>query len=370
MNEITRTRFRFLTVLLCTVAAAHVLLFAFVLRGRGDETAKEEVRQESAAEHAGFWSRLFGGGKKEAKEEITVLPPVPEKIVYRYRKPVGNPNFGKPFDYSEAVHGDLPAELASGSKGAGTGILVDLTSRKVLWEKNSRKPVPVASMVKMMTLYTTFDVLEKVPSISLETPVRITPTVLKVPRTGIIWLDPRETMPLADLLKAVTIKSANDAATMVAEFIGSGDVDRFIQAMNGNARKLGMTDSKFVSPNGLKDKTRGNSLSSGRDMVLLAEQLLEYPPVMRWATTKQDFVREGERKTVLTATNKLVNPRWPGVDGLKTGFTSDAGYCLTFTVLRNGRRMAGCVTGFKVGRDRDRFCRKLIDWGYAKAAGF
>ena len=148
---------------------------------------------------------------------------------------------------------------------------------------------------------------------------------------------------------------------------GTPDVNRFILAMNGNARELGMTDSKFVSPNGLKDPQAGNSLSSARDMVLLAEQLLEYPPVMQWTTTKVDYVREGDKKTVLTATNHLVNPRWPGVDGMKTGYTSDAGYCLTFTVLRDGRRMVGCVTGFKVGRDRDRFCRKLIDWGYARA---
>lgn len=80
-------------------------------------------------------------------------------------------------------------------------------------------------MVKMMTLLVTFETLEADPSLSLDSPVRITKTALEVPRTGIIWLDPRETFPLSDLLKAVTIKSANDAATQVAEFIGKGSVD-------------------------------------------------------------------------------------------------------------------------------------------------
>ena len=202
--------------------------------------------------------------------------------------------------------------------------MVDLNTRNVLWEKNSFKMVPVASMVKMMTLLITFEEMEKNPAISLDTPVKITRTVLKVPRTGIIWLDPRETFPLSDLLKAVTIKSANDAATQVAEFIG-GDVNSFIIRMNQRARARGMTHSKFVSPCGLKDKKYGNSLSCARDMVVVGEQLLEYPPVMQWSTTKQDSIREGDKKTILTTTNKLVNPRWPGVDGLKTGYTADAG---------------------------------------------
>ena len=396
MNEITRARIWFLGVVLLIVLVAHLLFFLFFLHNGGSADAAKPVEMEQLSSEAGgavaaqaaaaaqeavpekassqlpekrsFWSRLFSWGKSAEKKPVTPAPAAPPKpVVYRYKKPTGNPNFAKPFDYSSTIHGDLAADAVPGSSGARSGILVDLTTRKVLWEKNSRQPVPVASMVKMMTLYTTFEVLEKVPGISLETPVQISPTVLKVPRTGIIWLDPRETFPLGDLLKAVTIKSANDAATMVAEFIGNGDVNRFILAMNGNARELGMTDSKFVSPNGLKDPQAGNSLSSARDMVLLAEQLLEYPPVMQWTTTKVDYVREGDKKTVLTATNHLVNPRWPGVDGMKTGYTSDAGYCLTFTVLRDGRRMVGCVTGFKVGRDRDRFCRKLIDWGYARA---
>ena len=347
MDKITKTRVRVLAGIVLVVALAHLLIFA-LLRQRDGAPAEP-------AEHP------------VPASAVTETPPeAAEPVAYRYRKPTKNPNFGKPFDYSGAVHGDLPPAAVPGSAGAGTGILVDLGTRKVLWEKECRKAVPIASMAKMMTLYTTFDVLEKVPSISLETPVRITPTVLKVERTGVIWLDPRETFPLSDLLKAVTIKSANDAATMVAEFIGSGDVNRFVQAMNGYARTLGMNDSHFVSPNGLKDRKLGNSLSSARDMALLAERLLEFPPVMQWATTKQDFVRDGDKKTVLTSTNHLVNPRWPGVDGLKTGFTADAGYCLTFTVLRGGRRMVGVVTGFKTGRERDRFCRKLIDWGYSQ----
>ncbi len=393
MNEVTRARMQLFAVLLIIIIAAHILLIKLFVFNHPRETepavqtvtatstaateSAAATKQSAAAQPAaapeepegkpGFWSRLFGSSRKPAANPVEKTPEPPPPPVYRYKKPTGNPKFGQPFNFATAVRGDLPANVVPGSTGAGTGIMVDLNTRNVLWEKNSFKMVPVASMVKMMTLLITFEEMEKNPAISLDTPVKITRTVLKVPRTGIIWLDPRETFPLSDLLKAVTIKSANDAATQVAEFIG-GDVNSFIIRMNQRARSLGMTHSKFVSPCGLKDKKYGNSLSCARDMVVVGEQLLEYPPVMQWSTTKQDSIREGDKKTILTTTNKLVNPRWPGVDGLKTGYTADAGSCLTFSVLRDGRRILGCVTGFKSARDRDRFCRKLIDWGYRRAA--
>ena len=110
-------------------------------------------------------------------------------------------------------------------------------------------------------------------------------------------------------------------------------------------------------------------VSAARDMVLLGERLLEYPKYLEWSTTKLDYMRTGEKRTMLNATNRLINPHWPGVDGLKTGYTDDAGYCLTFSVLRDGRRIVGCVTGFPSARSgRDPFARKLIDWGYRRAA--
>ncbi len=391
MNEITRARLRLLVILIAVIVIVHVIVICVhVRRSRSAESPVPEppvptvpaavtvpvasssqavpVSRAVPAKKTGFWSRLFGGGKEEMRPAtVQPPPPPPPKPVWRYRRQETPPRFGQPFDYSNTLHGDLPAKVVPGSSGARSGFMVDLDSRNVLWEKNSDRPVPIASMVKMVTLLVTFDELEKNPALSLSSPVKISRTVLKVPRTGVIWLDPRETFPLSDLLKAVTIKSANDAATMVAEFIG-GDVDTFIRRMNERAAGIGMTHSHFVSPCGLKDKEKGNSTSSAHDMVVVAEHLLEIPQVMQWSTTKQDSIREGEKKTLLTATNRLVNPRWPGVDGLKTGFTNDAGYCLTFTVLRDGRRIVGCVTGFKSARERDRFCRKLIDWGYERAA--
>ena len=123
-----------------------------------------------------------------------------------------------------------------------------------------------------------------------------------------------------------------------------------------------MKSTVFHNPCGLTDKRRGNSKSSAADMVLLGERLLEYPFLLEMCSTKQASIRDG--KTVIATTNKLIAPHYPGVDGLKTGYIRAAGACLTFSVIRNGRRIVGCVTGFGHARDRDYFCRRLIDWAY------
>ncbi len=338
MNEISKTRIKLVAVILIVIVLAHIVIIKMIVPSK-PAPVKEETDQTKTEEKA----------------------PV---ISYRYRKLSENQNFGKPFDHSTAVDGNLANQPLSA--GATSGFMVDLNTRKVLWMKNQTRSVPIASMVKMMTLLVAFEQLESHPEWSIEMPVKITAGATKVARTGIIWLDTRETMPLIDLLRATTIKSANDAAYQVAETLGGGDINAFIARMNQRAGELGMPGTSFVSPNGLPSKANGNSLSTAEGMVILGERLLEYPPVMEWASTQQTFIRDG--KTELTNTNKLVNPRWPGVDGLKTGYTNDAGSCLTFTVLRNGKRLMGCVTGYGSSVDRDRFCRKLIDWGYERAA--
>ena len=98
-------------------------------------------------------------------------------------------------------------------------------------------------------------------------------------------------------------------------------------------------------------------------MVILAENLLEYPILMEYFSTQQASLRK-VKPLIYTNTNRLINPRDPGVDGMKTGFTRAAGFCLTFSAKRNGKRIMGCVAGFKSRVDRDRFCRRLLDWAY------
>jgi len=331
------------------------VLFSTVL-SPSSRAARREAAQVAAIEAA----------EEAAAAAPAVEPAQPPKPQFRYKVPSDNPRFGKPFNHVNAVVGDLPLP---GAKYTRSGFLVDLGTRQVLWEKNPEQSVPIASMVKMMTLLVAFETLESNPELTLESVVPVSRTASKIGGSQ-LWLDPKETFPLSDLLKAVAIKSANDAAYQVAEFVNGGDVAGFVGRMNARAAEIGMPGTRFINPYGLPDDAGNDSVSTALGMVMLGERFLEYPQLMQWASTPQDFIRGG--KTELTNHNNLIRPRWPGVDGLKTGFTNRSGFCLTVSCLRNGRRLVGCVTGFPAAKDaatgRDPFARKLLDWGYQRAA--
>lgn len=262
------------------------------------------------------------------------------------------------YDFAGAVsHIGLPKEA-----GCATGILVDPTTRKVLWAKLADKPVPIASMTKMMTLLLAEEAIAE-GRIARATVIPVSVEAYKIGGSQ-VWLDPKEAFPLGELLKAVAIKSANDAAYLVGERLGGGDIAAFVRRMNARARELGMAHTAFYDAHGLGDARKRNNTSSAHDMVLLGERLLAYPEAMRLAATRMDSFRDG--KTMLKNHNNLVFQRVKGVDGLKTGYTNASGYCVTFSCERGGRRLLGCVTGFKSARDRDAFCKALLDWGYAK----
>ncbi len=263
-----------------------------------------------------------------------------------------------PYDFSGAQ-----ARLGLRNEdGCATGILVDPATRKVLWSKGANKGVVIASMTKMMTMLLAEEAILE-GRVSRQTVIPVTDAAYSIGGSQ-VWLDPKESFPLNELLKAVAIKSANDAAYLVGEYLGGGDIETFIAKMNQRARDIGMEQTVFYETHGLGDSQKRQNLASAYDMVLLAERLLDYPEVIRMASTRMDTFRNG--KTELRNHNNLVFHRVAGVDGLKTGYTKAAGFCVTFTCKRNGRRLIGCVTGFKKAKERDTFCRALLDWGYAQ----
>ena len=358
LNEITRTRIRVLAVILGVIVLVHIIVILFITlphrKTAGPEVTPAPTSAPTPAENA---AAPAASGKPAAAAAV------------QYRKALGASWFGKPFNYRTAVRGDL-AKMPGGS-AAGSGILVDLSTRNVLWCKDEKKAVPIASMAKMMTLLVAFENLSQHPEWSLDMPVTISRATTRAAKEGIIWLDVRETLPLRSLMQAVAIKSANDAAYQVAETTSGGDVEKFVAQMNARAAALGMAGTVFVNPHGLPNPDGRHSTSSAEGMVRLGERLLEYPDIMTWVGTQQLFidrplVKGG--KTDLKNTNHLVVPRYPGVDGMKTGYTRAAKFCLTFTAVRDGRRLMGCVTGFPTARDRDVFARRMLDWGYLRAA--
>ncbi len=382
-NNNKTSRAPFLILIAGVIIVIHLAVI-FAVKGCSrtntqEDTAKSETPAAAApaqkqTEEPGFWEKLFSGKKEKVEtpaEKVTVPEPLPEakpaKTITVYRKNVTDvPGFGRAFDFSKARHGDLPESLVPGSKLAKSGIVVDLSSRKVLWEKNCTLKTGTASMAKLMTLLLFMEYLDSNPDITLESEVAVPSGVMKVPRTGVVYLAPGEKFIYSDIVKAAAIKSANDAAEMLAICV-DGDSDKFAARMNRKAAELGMKNSRFVNPHGLT-KTIGKnksdfSTSTALDMVILAERLLEYPVLMSYFSTQQESLRR-VKPLVYTNTNRLINPRYPGVDGMKTGFTRAAGFCLTFSAKRNGKRIMGCVTGFKSRVDRDRFCRLLVDWAY------
>lgn len=263
-----------------------------------------------------------------------------------------------PYDFSGAVS---KIGLVNEAR-CGTGILVDPATRKVLWAKSADTAVPIASMTKMMTMLLAEEAI-LAGRITRETVIPVSVDAYKIGGSQ-VWLDPKESFPLSELMKAIAIKSANDAAYLVGEYLGNGDVGAFVKDMNRRAKELGMTKTVFYETHGLGDSQKRNNLASAHDMVILGEQLLNYPEAMRLAATRMDSFRNG--KTELKNHNNLVYNRVAGVNGLKTGYTRASGFCVTITCERGGRKLLACVTGFKSAKERDAFSKALLDWGYTK----
>ena len=268
--------------------------------------------------------------------------------------------------YKYAVWGDIPS--LKRSKMAQTGILVDIDNRKVLWAKKCRKSVPIASMTKMMTVLLAFeDIDNKNKDITLETVIPVTNEAYRIGGSQ-VYLDPREKFPLKELLRTIMISSANDSAYLVAQYLGNGDVSIFVKAMNNRAKELNMPNAHFSNPDGLPEKYSGeDNKATAEGLVFLAEQLLKYPPVTEWATTRLAYFREGSKKPMmLVNTNRLVRDKFNGITGLKTGYIRRSGFCLTATCDRDGKRLIAVVTGFKSSKERNMFVKNLLNWGYQK----
>ena len=332
---------------------------------------------------------LFTGSSTQeppAAEQVKkeVIPVVKKVAVTPVKKqpalPVtaSSPIIGKPLNYLGAVTGTIRA--LPNSKLPTTGIHVDLDTRKFLCAKNSRTAVPIASMTKMMTLLLAFEsIADPRNNIEPQTIVKVTSEASKIGGSQ-LFLDPRESLSLEKLLQAIAIKSANDAAYLVGQFLGSGTIGVFVKRMNKRAKELGMKSTQFNNPHGLPEASASrDNKSTPEDLIILAEQLLQYPDVLELSSTYLAYLnnrynyktKKYDGKTQLVNTNRLVqnnkkNGGVLGVDGMKTGYIRRSGFCSTVTCKRGGRRLVAVVTGFSSSKNgRDPFVKKLLDWGYS-----
>ncbi|MBQ5755319.1 MAG: D-alanyl-D-alanine carboxypeptidase [Oscillospiraceae bacterium] len=236
-------------------------------------------------------------------------------------------------------------------------VLMEQTGGTVLFEKEPDTPLPMASITKVMTLLLTFEALEA-GKVGLEDIVPVTEHAYSMGGSQ-IWLEPGEEMTLNEMLKAICVSSANDAAVAVAEYVG-GSEGAFVEMMNRRAEELGLTNTHFANACGLD--APGHH-SSARDIALLSREILEkHPRVLEYTTIWMDSLRGGA--TQLINTNKMLK-KYQGITGLKTGTTGGAGICITASAQREGLKLIAVVLGSPSSEARFDSAAMMLDYGFA-----
>ncbi len=235
--------------------------------------------------------------------------------------------------------------------------LIDQTSGTVLYEMNADQTMPIASITKVMTLLLTFEAVHA-GRLTMDTAGPVSELAYHLGGSQ-IWLEPGEQFTLDEMLKAICVSSANDAAVAVAELVG-GSEPAFVQQMNARAAELGMEHTTFRNACGLD--TEGH-LSTARDVAIMSRTILTTcPEVLHYTGIWTDTLRGGQ--TQLVNTNKLLR-RYNGITGLKTGTTGGAGVCITASATRDGLNLIAVVLGAPSSKERFEAATTLLDYGFA-----
>lgn len=255
----------------------------------------------------------------------------------------------------------LAVELQVGGKSA---VLMDLATGTVLYAQNANEPLAPASVTKVMTMLLVMEAIDA-GKIRWEDPVT-TSEAAAAKGGSQIYLKVGETMTVTDMLKSVAVSSANDCACALAEHI-AGSEEAFVQQMNRRAQELGMENTHFVNCTGLDDSVEARQhRTSAMDIARMSRQLLKYhPDIQKFTTIWMDTVRDGAFG--LSNTNKLIR-FYDGATGLKTGFTSGAGYCLSASAQREGLGLIAVVMGAESSKIRFQSCKTMLDHGFANYA--
>ncbi|MBO5953851.1 MAG: D-alanyl-D-alanine carboxypeptidase [Oscillospiraceae bacterium] len=249
-------------------------------------------------------------------------------------------------------------ELKVAGKSA---LLMDVTTGTVLYESNAHEALAPASVTKVMTMLL---IMEAVDSGKIGWDDTVTTSEAAAAKGGSqVYLKVGETMTVTDMVKSIAVSSANDCACAMAEHI-AGSESAFVDLMNARAKELGMNDTHFVNCTGLDDSEEAKEhRTSAHDIAVMSRQLLKnHPDIKKFTTIWMDTVRDGTFG--LSNTNKLVR-FYQGATGLKTGFTSGAGYCLSASAERDGMELVAVVMGCETSQDRFAACKSMLDYGFA-----
>ena len=245
-----------------------------------------------------------------------------------------------------------------------SALLMDVTTGTVLYEKNPHETLAPASVTKVMTMLL---IMEAIDSGKIGWNDVVTASEEAAAKGGSqIYLKVGETMTVADMVKSIAVSSSNDCACAMAEHI-AGSESAFVDKMNARASELGMKNTHFVNCTGLDDSPDAKEhLTSAYDIALMSRELLKHhPDIKKYTTIWMDTVRDGTFG--LSNTNKLVR-FYNGATGLKTGFTSSAGYCLSASAQRDGMELVAVVMGCDTSQNRFAACKSMLDYGFANFA--
>lgn len=238
---------------------------------------------------------------------------------------------------------------------ARAAVLMDPVTGKILFEQNKDKRWPPASVTKVMTMLLIMEAVES-GRVKWSDPIR-TSAVAAGMGGSQVYLKEGEVFPLSEMFKTIAVVSANDASTAVAEYLYGSDRD-FIEAMNRRAQELGLKNTHFANETGLPHP---NHYSTAYDLALICRELLKYPEVLKYTSIWMDTFRNG--KFQLRNTNELIRV-YPGADGLKTGHTEEAKYCLAATAVKGDFRLLSVILGADSDGKRIAETKRLLDYGY------
>ncbi|BAU29106.1 D-alanyl-D-alanine carboxypeptidase (penicillin-binding protein 5/6) [Aneurinibacillus soli] len=241
---------------------------------------------------------------------------------------------------------------------AMSAVLIDRDTGTILYEKNGHKPLPPASITKVMTMLLAMEAMDR-GELKLTDKVRTSEYAASMGGSQ-IFLEPGEEMSVDEMLKGIALASGNDASVAIAEHL-AGTEQAFVKKMNQRAKELGMDDTTFLNPNGLPI---AGHVSSAHDIALMSRELLKHEEITKYTGLYQDYLRKGSKKPFwLVNTNRLVR-FYAGADGLKTGYTSEAKYCLTATAKRGNMRVIAVVMGEPDSKTRNQEVSSMLDYAF------
>ncbi|TDL82494.1 D-alanyl-D-alanine carboxypeptidase family protein [Peribacillus frigoritolerans] len=248
-------------------------------------------------------------------------------------------------------------QLADQAKSA---VLIERDTGNILYDKNSDEKLPPASMTKIMTMLLIMEEIDK-GQLKMDEKVRTSEHAASMGGSQ-IFLEPGEEMTVHEMLKGIAIASGNDASVAMAERI-AGSEDAFVEKMNNRAKELGLKNTSFQNPTGLPEK---DHYSTAHDMAVMAKELLKFEGITKYTGQYEDYLRQDtDKKFWLVNTNRLVK-FYKGVDGVKTGFTNEAKYCLTATAKKGNMRVIAVIMGAPTPKDRNAQVTKMLDYAFSQ----